>query len=384
VSARKAYYRGTQRVLAPDQTLSVLEPLVPAIGVTRCADVTGLDRIGIPVYCAVRPGGHMIQVTNGKGPGRIDARVSALMEALEVFQAERMPEAPLRACLRSMSEAGRIAIHPSELPQYRHENYFSPGWLIDWIRAEDLTAGRQVWIPANAAYFFASPRMYDSGSNGLASGNEITEATLHALYELIERDAISRLCVGGRVHIDPQWCKCVDLSTITDGVVIDLVERLARADIDLKLFSVASAVDVHVFWAVFLDNSPFGHCSTVNVGYGAHLSPEIAASRAITEAAQSRLTYIHGAREDIRATIYASADSQARLLNFFRRFHATADWSSFADRSSEELSEDYRLVVAALDRAGYRKIYRVDLSPPGQLSVVKVIVPGLAFNERLF
>src|SRR5438128_2287036 len=61
---RKAYYGGTHRVLSPEATLAKIEPHLSAIGVTRCADVTGLDRIGIPVFCAIRPQGKMIQVTN--------------------------------------------------------------------------------------------------------------------------------------------------------------------------------------------------------------------------------------------------------------------------------------------------------------------------------
>jgi ribosomal protein S12 methylthiotransferase accessory factor len=71
---RKTYYGGTHRVSPPEDTLAKIEPHLSAIGVTRCADVTDLDRIGIPVFCAIRPQGKMIQVTNGKGIGRIDAR----------------------------------------------------------------------------------------------------------------------------------------------------------------------------------------------------------------------------------------------------------------------------------------------------------------------
>ena len=60
-------------MLPPEDTLAKIEPHLSAIGVTRCADVTDLDRVGIPVFCAIRPQGKMIQVTNGKGLRRIDA-----------------------------------------------------------------------------------------------------------------------------------------------------------------------------------------------------------------------------------------------------------------------------------------------------------------------
>jgi ribosomal protein S12 methylthiotransferase accessory factor YcaO len=67
------------------------------------------------------------------------------------------------------------------------------------------------------------------------------------------------------------------------------------------------------------------------------------------------------------------------------RLEGIADWGSLKDRSSVNLREDYQYVVNSLADAGYRKIYRVNLTrPPFQLPVVKVLVPGLEFNERLF
>lgn len=383
---RKAYYRGTHRVLSPRNTLARIEPHLSAIGVTRCADVTGLDRIGIPVFCAIRPQGKMIQVTNGKGLGHIDARVSALMEALEVFHAENLPPTAIeRASLQSMRGEGRAVVDPELLPHHRHETYFAPDFLIDWTVAEELVTAQQVWLPASSVFFFSSPKLHDASSNGLASGNELTEATLHALYELIERDAVSRLGADGRIRLDPQRCECVDLDTLAEGPVRDLVSALAKADITLKLMWVKGSTPVHTFWAVLLDKTPLAHASTVNTGYGAHLSPEVAATRAITEAAQSRLTYIHGAREDLHEESYRSDRAQAKLFAVFDRLEGTADWRDFEDRSSDDLSKDYRYVVDSLAEAGYRKIYRVDLTrPPFQLPVVKVLVPGLKFNERLF
>lgn len=76
---------------------------------------------------------------------------------------------------------------------------------------------------------------------------------------------------------------------------------------------------------------------------------------------------------------------QASLFAVFDRLEGTADWGDLKDRSSDDLSKDYQYVVDSLAEAGYRKIYRVDLTrPPLQLPVVKVLVPGLEFNERLF
>jgi ribosomal protein S12 methylthiotransferase accessory factor len=381
----KAYHRGTHRLLAPEVTLANVQAHLPAIGVTRCADVTGLDRIGIPVYCAVRPRGKTIQVTNGKGLRHVDARVSALMEALEIFHAEDCAPELVRSSLRSMRADGRTTIPPKLLPRYRPDRYFSSEFMIDWIRADELVTGREVWLPASAVVFFSFPMVCESDSNGLASGNEITEATLHALYEVIERDAISRICVSGRIRLDGEHCKCVDLATVKDGPVRELIERLARADIKLVLLRVASCIPVDTFWAVLLDQKPFGNCSTVNIGYGTHVSAEVGAVRAITEAAQTRLTYIHGAREDLHHEAYLSGESQSRLFALFDRLEGRLDWKTLPDRCWDDLLQDYRYIIAGLTGAGYENVFRVDLTrPPLGLPVVKVIVPRLQYNERLF
>jgi len=44
-----------------------MKNLARRLGVTRTARITGLDRLGIEVACAVRPLGHILQVSNGKG-----------------------------------------------------------------------------------------------------------------------------------------------------------------------------------------------------------------------------------------------------------------------------------------------------------------------------
>src|SRR5215472_9591286 len=87
-TARPRYHFGTQRAAAPDETLRRIKPLLPRAGITRLADVTGLDWIGLPVYQAIRPNSRNISVSQGKGLTRAQAKVSALMESLESFHAE--------------------------------------------------------------------------------------------------------------------------------------------------------------------------------------------------------------------------------------------------------------------------------------------------------
>ncbi len=87
----KLYFDGTHRSRSPEETRAAVEPLMPEIGVTEIIDVTPpLDRIGIPVFAAVRPGAARgaVRVHAGKGKEPVHARVSAMMEALERYCAE--------------------------------------------------------------------------------------------------------------------------------------------------------------------------------------------------------------------------------------------------------------------------------------------------------
>jgi ribosomal protein S12 methylthiotransferase accessory factor len=380
----KGYTKGTHRLVDPEETIERLRPHLGSAGVTRCADVTGLDCLGIPVYCAIRPGGLALQVSNGKGIRHVDAQVSALMEAIELHHAEHPPAACLRrTSLERLRGDGAKVISPDTLPDYRHDWFFSPSFVLDWVRGERLPKGEPVWLPASAVYL-SWPALHTFGSNGLASGNNLVEATLHALYELLERDAVSRLSEGGRLHIIER-CMVLDVNAIDDPIVGLLVDALTRGGVELVLFAVPSCADVPTFWAVILDRNPFGSSSMVNVGYGTHLSPSVAASRAITEAAQSRLTLIHGSREDINSFVYESDCIQAKVAAYFGSLSPTASWDDLEDRSTPSLAEDYRQVLDSLVDAGHGDVLRVVLSrPPFDIPVVKVLVPGLIMNKHLF
>src|SRR5215470_14988881 len=101
-TAEPRYHFGTARARAPRETLRRITPLLPRAGITRLADVTGLDWIGLPVYQAIRPNSRNISVSQGKGLTRDQAKVSALMESLESFHAEQIDQPSTVGTLRSM------------------------------------------------------------------------------------------------------------------------------------------------------------------------------------------------------------------------------------------------------------------------------------------
>ena len=370
------YSEGTHRSVNPKETLHRILHLLPAMGITRVADVTGLDRLGISTWCTVRPAARLIQIANGKGLSSISAKVSAIMEAIEDWHAE-FPETPFRnASAAELIREGQTVVRASELPRCRVDIHLTDQRLIEWVRGEQLPEGQPVWLPA-CSTFLVEPMLLNGDSNGLASGNHIVEATLHGLYEVIERDAIARVASGGLVLPSGQ-SRFVDFDSLPSGPVKLLRARLLKAEVSLRLIRVETWAPVSTFWAVLIDpQSPFA-CTSVNFGQGSHLSPTVAAVRAITEAAQSRLTFIHGSREDLRGDSYEFGETHRRVRAFFEGQPGDLPWSELADHSSGDLSQDLETVLNGLCAAGFSRIYRVDLTNQRfGIPVVKVLVPGL-------
>src|SRR5262249_24268854 len=183
-----------------------IRPHLTTFGITRCADITGLDRIGIPVYVAVRPDGRILQTSNGKGLEHTDAKVSALMEAIEEWHAEH-PVLEVRRCsFAALRAEGEPALSPQGIDGCPRGNRTTVRQVLDWIEGKELHSGTRTWLPAYAAYY-QRHQPYHFSYNGLASGNHVVEATLHALYEVIERDALASL--DGPRHVRLERCQVV-------------------------------------------------------------------------------------------------------------------------------------------------------------------------------
>src|SRR5438128_6247560 len=103
----KRFRRGTHRTADPAETLARVRPHMARMGITRLGNITGLDRIGIPVAIAVRPNSRSVSVSQGKGLDLPQAMASALMEACEGFHAEVVGEGR-RATYREIAEDGAV------------------------------------------------------------------------------------------------------------------------------------------------------------------------------------------------------------------------------------------------------------------------------------
>ena len=82
------YRAGTFRTSGPEETWRRVSPRLATFGITRVADIAGLDEIGLPVHVAYRPVGRTLAVSVGTGLTAAQSQVSAVMESIETWHAE--------------------------------------------------------------------------------------------------------------------------------------------------------------------------------------------------------------------------------------------------------------------------------------------------------
>jgi len=380
-SARKRFFRGTHRVRPPAETLADYGRFMPQLGITRLANVTGLDRIGLPVCVAVRPNSRALATAQGKGETIEAAKASALMESIECWHGERLA-LPVRIASRR-ELASQAMVPPVELLPLRSDALWSEERPLDWVCGEDLFSQQPCWLPLDTVSnnFVEWPDrrpLFLKSTNGLASGNHLLEAVVHALFELIERDALTLHSLRSEAELAHSW---VDPASVADPHLQQVFETLLAKGIRFLIEDATSDLGVPTFSCTLVDDpgSPHWRATPKIVGHGCHLQPEVALSRAVHEAIQSRVTVIAGSRDDLFPRDYRNASGREDPL----RLIAQAQQARLPLRAplAEPLpsfEDDLRWLLEALAARGMRQAVAVDLRRADiGIPVVKLVVPGL-------
>ena len=379
----KGFAGGTERLVAPAETVERLRPQLARLGITRLGNLTGLDRLGIPVYMATRPLARAVAVSLGKGLTEEAAMASALMESVESWHAERIARP-----LLSMSHEEIASTHPVidvDRLALRPETAFPRHQPLLWIEAHDILQDRPVWLPYETVHTdYRLPAIMRSGAvimstNGLASGNHRLEAVLHAVLEIVERDATWRL---KSLSAEERQERLVNLDTVEDEACSGLLERFATAGIEVAVWDTALRFDVPSFYCRLASPEADSHIAE---GAGCHSDARIALSRTLTEAAQVRTTYIAGARDDLSRDHFGreimSRDHVQARISFGsspgRLLRATGDRAA-------TFAEELEAVLSRLVSGGVDRIALVDLSGPVDGAfVTRVVMPGLGIEGMI-
>ncbi|OJF68926.1 hypothetical protein BK026_09040 [Alteromonas sp. V450] len=380
---KKQFFAGTHRSRAPEETLADYGRYMKEFGITRLANVTGLDTIGLPVYVAVRPNSRTLATSQGKGDSAITAKVSAMMESIETWHGERV-ECPMK--FESYNEMKRLerTVDVYKLPMKKNAQ-FSPTRPIHWAKGTDLKSGEDIWVPYDTVTvnFVQQPHyqtIFAMTSNGLASGNQHIEATLHGLYEVIERDACALW--EAQSH-DNQMKTLVNLDEIENTYLKKTIASIRASGLQVFAWDITSDLGIPSYQAIVMEDAdsldfrPVPSCS----GSGTHLSAEIGLSRAINEAIQSRLTLISGSRDDQFQSDYTESGSKQAnkdALAMLRALTPRLSLNRHKTAATESFEGDLKILLAQLEQFGFDTVAVVDLTKQKfGIPVVKVIVPGL-------
>jgi ribosomal protein S12 methylthiotransferase accessory factor len=126
-----------------------------------------------------------------------------------------------------------------------------------------------------------------------------------------------------------------------------------------------------------------------HLGVGCHPDVRVAATRALTEVAQSRACDIQGVREDLAppdgdggAKGVVVHTRRVRHVDRRRWLHCPSSvfrpWHAIERHENGDVLSDIELILGRLRRAGIEQAVVIDFSPPDSgVSVVRVLVPGL-------
>lgn len=299
---------GGLRAVEPADTLRRLKPMIsPLTGVVRHVrkvPVEGTDQVHVytanHAHCYNASGFRTVRAdrrdhSGGKGITDQDARVSALCESVERFSSVYRGTEPLQTARQS--DLAAPSLHPNELLLFSEAQFANREawnaevgggfqWVpapyhdepMEWSPARSLLTGQIRMVPSALVYlgFEGKGKQFCRGdSNGLASGNTLEEAVLQGFLELAERDAVA-LWWYNRARRP-----AVDLSTFPDSRVRKVEALYPSLRRNLWVLDLTSDLGIPTFAA--LSSIEDSEMEDIIFGFGAHLDPDIALLRALSE-----------------------------------------------------------------------------------------------------
>ncbi len=320
----------------------------------------------------------------GKGTTEVQARVSALGEAVERYSAIfRGDEVRITASYRELSSE---AIAPNDClnfsaRQYREREQWNQreiefNWVpqlfdeeqeIEWTPVWSLTEERFKYVAAAFCYFgypFSAEHDFcRPDSNGNAAGASLEEAILQGFLEVVERDSVA-LWWYNRAR-RPR----VELASFGAPYFEALGELYRILGREVHVLDITADLSIPAFAAVSSARKDEGD---LLLGFGTHLDARIAIARALTEMNQSLACAV--AKEtprffvgDILEYAFLAPEGSA----------AVKTCEDYPPCHGEDLREDLRNCVELARGRGMETLVLDQTRAEAGMRAVKVIVPGM-------
>jgi len=379
------------RTRTAEDSLKLAKEIASDMGVTRVTDVTWLDKIGIPVFAGIRPYASRgsLNVHAGKGIKPCEAKIGAYMESIEFALVDHIHHTDKMRLMKSKdvlaTYQNRYSLSSFGL---RLGEKIEPSDEIYCVKGHDIINEMEVMVPAELVFhpFQCPQKKYFYGgttTNGLCSGNIQKEAIIHGICEILERD------VQSFNHINDYSLK-VNPSTEPESIRL-LRNKIEVAGLILVLRKTLNQFNLPFFSAYVLEKSDNDSISIAD-GFGLHPVAEIAAIRAVTEAVQSRLSHIHGGRDDIINRVKHFKGKSAGLEEHVMRGlrERVTQGNTFINFTSEteyapefdDIEQLYEYLKRKLITNNLNGCIHIVLSPEDfPFSIQRVIIPGAEYVE---
>lgn len=330
--------------------------------------------------------GTEVSVGNGKGLGA-QSRASAVFEAMEhYFSAPKhLPEKLPKMAIRDISTQCRLSEERPFMLMENMEDEALPCRLYSELGGELSTLFYPVFlsVPEYADAPLASDKFnyrkvakYSTNS-GTAIGISRDEAILHALLEVIERDAISTFLLQTYVSARPQPVRLLSHDSLPENIRSLITEIEQQSSCTLTLLEITNDLDMPVYLAC-LDVSDR---SIQPTGYGASLVKQYAIERACLEALQS--FHLHNAAAEAEDKDVLSAyEKLPRFRNCIKGRFDFLKKSEIIEFSADndklhDIESQINKIVSRLNSRNYRAYFLEVWTAPSGISCVNVVIPGL-------
>ncbi len=257
-------------------------------GIEQVLEATHCDRLGLPVFIAIRPEGRVAKITEGSHETRGGAILGAVMEAVETAVGETLAVPPHKGSFNEMSAVASV-IDVASLP-FKEGEFFDPARTVAWCEGRAMTSNRLSFVPFEIVALYPQIKERNlvglkGGSTGLAAANNILEASYRALLEMIERDNLARWLAGP--HMARMRSRFVPHRSAADALVY-LCEVCLRQSVEPVFWRADSRLPVPTVLCQLFDVRRDQICGYAT-GSASDVTWTAAARRALMEAMQTRI-----------------------------------------------------------------------------------------------
>jgi len=378
--AFKTSYRDQDKLISPEQTVQNAKKQLARLDLDILHETRRIDthRLGIPVYFSIcgadaqKRTGKRKQMGKGADPSQAEA--SAIMELIERFSLYDFMAQENNFYVDTYQnissekiafETIACSVH-DDIDRQSPEFQFFAEIPLRWTKAYELQ--RNTWFDIPFDWFFQI-----NAYNGSSAGNCNEEAIIQGMSEVVERHACERV-ICKDVSI-----KQIDLTTVTDPIAMDLIQRYHQLGMQLQVYDYSMDMGIPVIGGVAYDPSTFPHASEIVWTAGAMPDPSKALCRVLTEIAQL------GGDFNTHSNYEPSGLPKLTHINDIENFHSNCPVISFSalpDLSKNNIKVEISNYISTLQNF-FSHFFIIDTTHPViQLPAMYTIIPGARFRER--